>query len=244
MEEFEKEPSLRHLAQHIATCLASHNRLEHCGEPWGEGGQGLTQGDSEAGCEFCVGIHCLVKKLHHDLSEAGGLAIFGNDDGYALGPPASVFPAVQQFKEALQEHCSLTLQLDKCKVYHESGLMPPGAPPDMKRAGSLVNGEWCPGFLCYGVAIGSPTYVRNMLSEKVEVLKDEVDKVMGLLKNDNQAAWVLLSTSLSKQLDYSLTLQYPSDMLEPAAEMDARLWSAMEQVSGQYRIPRSAETGG
>ena len=53
------------------------------------------------------------------------------------------------------------------------------------------------------------------------MLKEEVDKVMKLLKDNHQAAWVLLSTSLSKQLDFSLTLQYPSDMLEPAAEMDA-----------------------
>ena len=64
---------------------------------------------------------------------------------------------------------------------------------------------------------------------------------MNLLKNDNQSAWVLLSTALSKQLDYALSLQYPSDILEAAAAMDARLWAALEQVAGQSRIPWGEE---
>ena len=48
-------------------------------------------------------------------------------------------------------------------------------------------------------------------------------------------------TSLSHTLDYSLTLQYPSDVQEAAAELDARLWRALEQLAGQPRIPRGEE---
>ena len=76
---------------------------------------------------------------------------------------------------------------------------------------------------------------------KERLLQGEVDTIMQLLKQDPQAAWVLLSTALSKQLDYSLSLQYPSDILEAAAAMDARLWSALEQIAGQHRIPRREE---
>ena len=79
------------------------------------------------------------------------------------------------------------------------------------------------------------------MGEKATQLRKDIDKVMHLLRKDNQSAWVLLSTALSHQLDYSLTLQYPSDMLEVAAELDARLWAGLEQVAGQLRIPRREE---
>ena len=86
----------------------------------------------------------------------------------------------------------------------------------MPRAGRLINQNWVPGFVCYGVAIGSTEFVKDFLSEKVDTLIGEIDKVMDLLKGDNQSAWILLSTALSQQLDYSLALQYPSDILESA----------------------------
>ena len=66
---------------------------------------------------------------------------------------------------------------------------------------------------------------------------------MHLLRDDCQAAWVILSTAMAHQLDYSLTLQYPSDVLECAEMVDARIWSALEQLSGQLQIPRR-EGGG
>ena len=49
---------------------------------------------------------------------------------------------------------------------------------------------------------------------------------------------------MAHQLDYSLTLQYPSDMLECATRVDARLWQALEQPAGQHRIPRGEEGAG
>ena len=67
---------------------------------------------------------------------------------------------------------------------------------------------------------------------------------MHLLRNDNQAAWVILSTAMAHQLDYSIMLQYPSDMLECATLVDAGLWAALEKLSGQPRIPRAEEGAG
>ena len=93
----------------------------------------------------------------------------------------------------------------------------------MPRAGLEVEGQWQPGFTCYGVEIGSQAYVRHRLSVRVEELVSQVDKVNHLLREDAQAAWVLLSTALAHQLDYSLTLQYSSDMLECARVLDTRL---------------------
>ena len=87
--------------------------------------------------------------------------------------------------------------------------------------------QWLPGFTCYGVEIGSDAFVKHSLRARVQEVIDQVDKVMHLLRDDPQAAWVLLSTAHAHQLDYSLTLQYPSDMLEGAEMLDARLWAAL-----------------
>ena len=110
----------------------------------------------------------------------------------------------------------------------------------MPPAGSLVGGVFWPGFLCYGVAIGSKQFVDHFLGQKVQQLSEEMDKVMSVLKDDCQAAWTLLSTSMSQQLDYSLTLQYPQDILPFAAALDDRIWSSLEHISGQH-IPKVDE---
>ena len=237
----EKVPSLRHLALHVASYLAPSHSLECDGEEWGEAEEGHTQGDPEAGACFCTAIHPHVLALHQALAAHGGLAIFGNDDGYAIGPEEVVFKEVEKFKAAVLEDCGLTLQLDKTKVYLASREKPSHAPDWMGRAGELVEEEWCPGFLCYGVAIGSPNFVKHKLQEKTDTLCAEVDKVMTLLERDSQAALVLLSTSMSKQLDYVLTLQYSADSLYPAAVLEAKLWAVLEKLAGQPRIPRREE---
>ena len=63
IEALESEPSLRHLAWHAATCLASHTGLESRGELWGSAGEGLSQGDPEASGWFCVAWHGEVRVL-------------------------------------------------------------------------------------------------------------------------------------------------------------------------------------
>ena len=237
----EKVPGLRHLAQHVATCLAAHHSLESGGNVWGEAADGLTQGDGEASPCYCVGWHEHVVALSRKLEAAEGLAIFGNDDGYAIGPPEIVFDAMEQFRSDILAACSLTLQKDKTKIYHQSGLRPPQAPADMPLAGEEVDGRWLPGFTCYGVEIGCDAFVKHKLDIKVAELVKEVDDIMELLAEDKQAAWTILSTAVAHQLDYSLTLQYPTDMLEGAAALDARIWQALEQLAGQERIPRGEE---
>ena len=85
--------------------------------------------------------------------------------------------------------------------------------------------------------IGCDAYVKHKLDIKVGELVKEVDDIMELLVEDKQAAWTILSTAVAHQLDYSLTLQYPTAMLEGAAALDARMWQALEQLAGQDRIP-------
>ena len=60
------------------------------------------------------------------------LAIFGNDDGYAISEAEVVFPAVSQFREVIRENCGLNLRLSKCLVYTQSGVLPAEAPVGME----------------------------------------------------------------------------------------------------------------
>ena len=61
----------------------------------------MVQGDPEASALFCVACHEEVKESDKALTGDGGKAVFGNDDGYAMGPPEVVFPAVEKFKSEM-----------------------------------------------------------------------------------------------------------------------------------------------
>ena len=56
--------------------------------------EGARQGDALASAGFCVGIHPEVRALDAELAPSGGAVRFLMDDGYAVGPPHLVFPAV------------------------------------------------------------------------------------------------------------------------------------------------------
>ena len=187
LEAFDREPSLRHLTWHVATSLSANTALESGGLIWGETGEGYSQGDPEAWSCFCVAWHQEVKELDAILSEAGGMAKFGNDDGYAIGPASVLFPAISRFAQLIRERHLLHLQVQKTQVFSWSGVLPPEAPPSMKIAGVMIEGDFCPGMLVYGIPVGSNLYVRHMLDEVVEDVKSEVDKVREVLAGESQA---------------------------------------------------------
>ena len=193
LEALEREPSLRHLAWHQATCQASHTGLETGGKLWGWAGEGQSQGDPEAGAWFCVAWHLEVRELNAILSAHGGMARFGNDDGYLIGPADVVFDALHQFAAKVREKCLLHLQVSKTEVFTWSGMLPPQAPQDMKRAGVQIGDVWQPGFLCYGIPVGTRQYCQHLLMEKVQEVRSEVDRVKQVLgEEDSQAIWCIL----------------------------------------------------
>ena len=51
-----------------------------------------------------------------------------------------------------------------------------------------------------------------------------------------------MSTSFSQQLDYNLTLQYPSDILPFASSFDSHIWFVLENIVSQH-IPEHDEGG-
>ena len=95
------------------------------------------------------------------LAAHGGMARFGNDDGYLVGPANVVFPALDIFARNVRDKCLLHLQVSKTEVFSWDGVLPPQAPQDMKVAGAQVGEEWQPGFVCYGIPVGTPAYEKH-----------------------------------------------------------------------------------
>ena len=240
LEGLDREPSLRHLVWHAATCLAPHTGLEAGGKLWGQSGEGMTQGDPEAGGFFCVSWHLQVRELDETLRAAGGMARFGNDDGYAIGPSQVLFPALARFSQDVQQKHLLHLQVQKTEVFTWSGVLPDEAPEGIARAGVLVGEEFFPGMVVYGIPVGSDTYVRHMLGKLVDEVAGEVNRVKEVLAGDSQAMWSVLSASLAHKLDWHLSLCYPSDIMTAATRLDAIFWSMLETISRQH-IPSGQE---
>ena len=76
-----------------------------------------------------------MRELDATMVAVDGMARFGNNDGYVVGPAEVVFPAVALFAQQVREIHLLHLQLQKVEVFTWSGVLPPEAPQDMKRAG-------------------------------------------------------------------------------------------------------------
>ena len=239
LEELEAEVTLRHLAWHVACMLAPDNPLETKGEVWGEQEEGQIQGSPEASGLFAVGMHKHVRALDAKLAAHGGSARFGNDDGYATGPPEVLFSSLEEFQEDVREHCGLVLQRSKTEVF-SWGVPPPGTPRDMKRAGVEVEGRFEPGLICYGIPIGTKAYTQHMLRVKAEEVAATAEKVCSVLGEDKQALWVLLHRSMAHKMDYHISLCYPTDILPIVEYLDTLLWGVLERAVGQH-IPRREE---
>ena len=217
VHSLEIEPELRHLALHAATVLAPRNGLESGGKLWGEASEGGTQGDPESGPYFCIGIQEMVVEADSRVNAHGGIARFGWDDGYLVGLPEDVYPALETFTERVKSECGLVLQRAKTEVYcrDEKDLQ-----PGLKRAGEMIEGVWQSGMICYGVPIGSDQYVRHLLDIKVNELEGQAAVISKVLGDERQAMWAVLRSSVAHKLDYWCTLVYPSLMEGAAQRMD------------------------
>ena len=107
----DQEPAHRHLAWFAAIPFASYTGLEAGGKKWGESGEGATQGAAPGSSPwFCAAIHKSVRRLDEALRSAGGLARFGMDDGYAVGPKEIVSEATRRFEQEVREEYGLELE--------------------------------------------------------------------------------------------------------------------------------------
>ena len=214
------EPSLQHMVAHVAISLAPAAVLEVGGRIWGEAQEGTVQGDPESTTYCCVAIQPEVIELDKRLAAAGGLARAGCDDVFAVGPPDVVFTAVECFAERVERECGLVWQKSKTEVFSWNLVHHPQTPDGLIQAGVEVGGVFCPGFLCYGVPVGSDPYVGQMLDIKVSEVEAEAARVCEVMGEERQALWSILRSSLSQKMDYWLQLVHPSQIFLAAERMD------------------------
>ena len=162
------------------------------------------------------------------------------DDGYIIGPGDVIFPALVTFERRLREECGLLLQREKTEVLSWDGILPGGAPAGMVLAGLEVEGDHLPGFLCYGVPVGSDRYVEAMLEEKVDKIAEAAEKAVKVLAGERQALWAVIKWSVSQQFEYWLQHCYPTDV--QAAAYSLKLWRVTESFIGSL-IPEGEDSG-
>ena len=135
-----------------------------------------------------------------------------------MGPPEVAFPTLERFKIRIRDRLSLKLQREKTELYCQ-GDLPAITPLDLPRAGITIDGVFYSGMEVYWVAVGHRSYIQHWLGEKTEEILGVVEKTCNLLPDDLQAKWTLLTSSVSQKMSYSLSLQYPSDMMEAARKI-------------------------
>ena len=196
------QPSLQHMSWHAATTLAPSFGLESQGSLWGRSPEGATQGDPEGGPWYCVTWQERLQELDATLAAVGGMARAGWDDLFQVGPPEVLFPALERFWRLVGEECGLEPQLSKSEIYSSTGTRYPAMPADVPLAGETVGGVFFPGFLLYGVPVGSDTYVEVKMKEKVEKVAREAVQGGELLKGEPQGLWTILRSSIMFQFEY------------------------------------------
>lgn len=240
LEALQKEENLRHLVAHAATVLAPCNGLESGGVLWGECEEGTTQGDPESGPFFCIAIHEFVRNADFELSKSGGSVCFGWDDGYLMGLPSLVFEVLEKFISDMSTKCGLTLQRSKTEVYSPNFV--PEIPSEFNHAGLMINEVWNAGMICYGIPIGSDSYVKHMLSKKVDEISNQAECISTILEEEKQSLWTILRSSLAQKLEFWLSLCYPTQVRDAAEKMD-RLNLSILCILADSKIPMSIEEG-
>ena len=107
----------------------------------------------------------------------------------------------------------------------------------------MVDGEFLPGFVLYGVLVGDSRYVKHQLNLKVQEVGGDVEQVLKVLQGEGHAIWTVARSSTIMKLDYHLALCYPTDMAEAAREMDKLLYKMVDS-SSDLSIPRVNEGRG
>ena len=192
--------------------------------------EGVHQGDPLSSAQFCAAIHPEVRQLDAELRDSGGSARFDMDDGYALGPPDEVFPAVLRF--AARVHAlGLELQVPKCRCFSVAAdLENHNSRPSTLPVGevTLQDGVVARGITISGVPVGEARYVTSQLACKVEDMVSIIQIVSTKLRDrHSQALWSVVYHCLQSKFQYWIQHCTPDVVASAAQEFDASVLRAV-----------------
>jgi hypothetical protein len=201
-------PTTRKFARYFHASMSPKSRMFGIGV---SSETGVQQGAPDATFEFTQVIHQDVVELHRVVTEAGGACCFYSDDGYVVGPPDVVFPALKKFQTSLFTRTNLVLVEDKCEVYSEDPAIARdyltnnpefnkfnlGALPDVDTTQATAGAGY--GIKILGVPVGDLRYIDTILSNKVTSIREDIFNSTRILSGCN----------LSESSDDSIGLEEP-----------------------------------
>eukprot|EP00873_Tetraselmis_striata_P008331 jgi/Tetstr1/428595/TSEL_018587.t1 len=133
---------------------------------------GVQQGAPLATTSFCVAIHPEVQQCDTTLEVNDGAARFNADDGFLVGLPEHVWPALHAFRTSIKASVGLEVRFDKMQAY--------SADMEAARREAPADIEWPEldghhGIAVLNVPLGSPEYVQAYMRGKAEELQEEAD---------------------------------------------------------------------
>eukprot|EP00873_Tetraselmis_striata_P021198 jgi/Tetstr1/441462/TSEL_029707.t1 len=125
---------------------------------------GVQQGAPLATTSFCVAIHPEVQQCDSTLEVTDGPARFNAHDGFLVGLPEHVWPALRAFRTSIKASMVLEVRLDKMKAYTaDMEAAQREAPADIE--GPELDGHR--GITVLNVPLGSLEYVQAYMERQV-----------------------------------------------------------------------------
>ena len=193
------------------------------------------QGDGLASAGFCVTIHPEVCQLDAELGPHGGAARFDMDDGYAMGPPHVVFPAVMRFAQSLLP-LGLELQVTRCECSCPNGGLEnhPDRPAHIPLGGmEASDGIFGFGVPVGGVPVGDSVYIIAYMDKEAQATMSTINNV-----NDKpcdlhlQSLYSVTLHSLAPKILYHVQHVFPEDGRQANAKVDAAIRQAVAPYVG------------
>eukprot|EP00873_Tetraselmis_striata_P041413 jgi/Tetstr1/461677/TSEL_006777.t1 len=200
---------------------------------------GVQQGAPLATTSFCVAIHPEVQQCDTTLEVNDGAARFNVDDGFLVGLPEHVWPALHAFRTSIKASVGLEVRFDKMQAY--------SADMEAARREAPADIEWPEldghhGIAVLNVPLGSPEYVHAYMRGKAEELREEVDASLSKLLSAKPSrrythtwhhhAWALLKHCMQHKAGYWLRNCLPSEVEAFAEAVDATILAPVERVLG------------
>eukprot|EP00873_Tetraselmis_striata_P024619 jgi/Tetstr1/444883/TSEL_032723.t1 len=200
---------------------------------------GVQQGAPLATTSFCVAIHPEVQQCDTTLEVNDGAARFNADDGFLVGLPEHVWPALHAFRTSIKASVGLEVRFDKMHAYI--------ADMEAARREAPADIEWPQldghhGIAVLNVPLGSPEFVQAYMRGKAEELREEVDASLSKLLSAKPSrrythalhhhAWALLKHCMQHKAGYWLRNCLPSEVGAFAEAVDATILAAVERVLG------------